>query len=117
VGLLAGGIMSEFKSHPWTSMTLIFAVVLLVWNTHEHANATDVSTVRMEVKSVAEAVTDIRAAQIEDKLIAAKIRYCQSLKAGDEAQKHYFDEQVREYQEQYRKVTSRIYLPPTCNEV
>jgi ElaB/YqjD/DUF883 family membrane-anchored ribosome-binding protein len=116
-GYFVGGVVGEMKDHPWTMLVLAGCIGLLTFNTYHHANADDLTGIRSEVAMVASAVNDIRAAQIEDKILAARSRFCKALKDGDVQQKHYFGELTSEYQEQYRKVTGRVYLTPSCDEV
>jgi len=109
--------MNEMKDHPWTMLVLAGCIAMLVFNTYRHASADDLTGIRSEVAQVASAVNDIRQAQIEDKILAARTRYCKALKDDDAQQKHYFGELVSEYQEQYRKLTNRHYMTPSCDEV
>lgn len=106
-GFFLGGVMAEIKMHPWTTLTAAAALGLVLYSEFDHAKAADVS-------AIAEQLKDIRAAQVEDKLINARMRYCH---AQDDEQRQYFRELVSEYGEQYRKVTGRIYVLPNCNEV
>jgi len=106
-GLFLGGIVSELKSHPWTTLSAAFALGGVVYFGNVHASADDMKAVAIQIR-------DIRAAQIEDKLLNARERYCHS---EDEQQQRYFRQLVSDYQQQYRTLMGEHYVLPSCAEV
>lgn len=99
--------MSEVKSHPWTTLMAATALGLVIYANSEHARASDVAAALAQLR-------DIRAAQVEDKIINARTRACHST---DDDQRRYFEKLAREYKDEYLKITGMLYVMPSCNEV
>lgn len=105
-----GGLISEMKQHPWTTLAAVAALSLTSYNMNVHADAAEVAGLKTTVN-------EILAGQIEVKLIDARVRYCEAQRAHNEESIRFYRDLTSDYAERYRKVTERTYVLPNCNEV
>lgn len=108
------GMMDEMRSHPYTTLSSVIAFSMAMYLFFYPTQAEELSSVKNQVAAVTQTVVDIRASQIEDKIISARIRFCD---ASSEDQKNYFRILTNEYAESYRKLTDRNYPLPRCDEI
>lgn len=105
-----GGLVSEMKQHPWTTLVAIAALLLTAYNMNTHADAAEVAGLKTTV-------TEILAGQIEVKLIDARVRYCEAQREDNVDSEKFYRSLTADYAERYRKATGRAYILPSCAEV
>lgn len=113
-GTMFTGMMDEMKTHPYTTLSSVIAFSMAMYLFFYPTQAEELSSVKNQVAAVTQTVVEIRASQIEDKIVSARIRFCN---ASSEDQKNYFRILTNEYAENYRKLTDRNYPLPRCDEI
>jgi len=114
VGTMFTGMMDEMRTHPYTTLSSVIAFSLAMYMFFYPTQAEELTAVKSQVAAVTQTVVEIRASQIEDKIVSARIRFCN---ATSEDQKNYFRMLVNEYLDSYRKLTDRQYPLPRCDEI
>lgn len=108
------GMMDEMKTHPYTTLSSVIAFSMAMYLFFYPTQAEELSSVKAQVSAVTQTVVEIRASQIEDKIVSARLRFCH---ATSDDQRNYFRALTNEYTDSYRKLTERNYPLPRCDEI
>lgn len=101
---VVGGLMSEVKAHPWTTLVSAGALGLAIITYARAAPADDVAVVKASLQS-------IQVTLLEQKIIDAAANRCRA------ASKMFFTERLATLQREYVMTAGREYRVPTCEEI
>ena len=108
------GAMTEIRKSPWTTVTALAALIIVIYQGVTHASQADVVDLRGQVATLGETLKEIRAAQVVGDIMQAREKACHATQTD---QREYFQHQLNAALEKYYSLQQRSFQLPTCSEV